>query len=275
VLPPPSPGGRRVANYEALAGVATANPGRFGFLGGGATLNPMIQQVRADDRVSPDLRTKLETTARAIVQAGGVGFGELAALHLSFVEHHPFEEIAPDHPAFLLLADLAAGHNVPLDLHMEAVPADMPIPDGFMQPPNPSRLRANIPGFERLLSHNPRTRIVWEHIGWDNTGQMTVTLLRRLLEAHPNLYLQIKIAPRWGVSQNRPIDDRGKIRPEWADLIRAFPDRFIIGSDTFYGGPPPVVDQYLTGVSTLLAQLPDDLARKIGIENAARLYTLK
>ena len=32
--------------------------------------------------------------------------------------------LPPDHPLYLLLADIAAQHGVPIDLHMEAVPAD-------------------------------------------------------------------------------------------------------------------------------------------------------
>jgi hypothetical protein len=43
-----------------------------------------------------------------------------------------------------MLADIAAEHGVPIDLHMEAVPEDMALPAGLKSPPNPPQLHANI-----------------------------------------------------------------------------------------------------------------------------------
>ena len=101
----------------------------------------------------------------------------------------------PDHPLYLLLADLAAEHNVPIDIHMEAVPQDMPLPPDLKSPPNAARLHANIAAFERFLAHNPRAKVIWAHLGSDFTGFRTVELDRRLLQTHPNLYMEIKTDP--------------------------------------------------------------------------------
>ena len=99
-----------------------------------------------------------------------------------------FESTPPDHPLFLVLADIAADNDMPIDLHMEAVPQDMPTPPRFaLRGPNPSNLKENISALERLLDHNPRPRIIWAHAGWDNTGERTVRLMRSLLAKHPNL----------------------------------------------------------------------------------------
>ncbi len=90
-------------------------------------------------------------------------------------------EYAPaDHPLMLLLADIAAGHNVPIDLHMEAVPQDMTSPEN-LKAPNPPRLHGNFAPLERLLSHNPRANLIWAHAGQDNTGYRTPELMRALL----------------------------------------------------------------------------------------------
>ena len=56
-----------------------------------------------------------------------------------------------------------------------------------------------------------------------------------------------------------------------------FPDRFMIGADDFIGfpntqrqvGAPSFEDTW-----SLVPQLPEDLRRKVGSENAARLYHL-
>ena len=55
---------------------------------------------------------------------GAAGFGEMAAEHFS--GGTPYQFAPPDHPLFLLLADIAARHDVPIDQHMNAVPRDGP-----------------------------------------------------------------------------------------------------------------------------------------------------
>lgn len=277
IMPPPFPPdhpGRY--DYEDLAQTTKKNPERFPFLGGGGSLNPMVQEAVRSGNVTPDIQRKFEERAIEIVRDGAVGFGEMTAAHLSFAPWHPYEAAPPDHLLFLLLADIAARHDVPIDLHMEAVPHDMPLPARFNSPPNPRTLRENLRAFERLLSHNRKARIVWAHAGWDNTGYLTVSLMRRLLETHPNLYMSVKI-DRLSLPQNRPLDENGGIRPEWVDLIRSFPDRFLIGSDQFYGIPglTPKRPPSSRGPRAFMNQLPQDLARKVGYENAIRIYRLE
>src|SRR5262249_49498476 len=154
--------------------------GRFAFIAGGESLNPMIQGTDPS-KVTPETIRQLEQEADAIVKAGAVGFGELAAEHFSSGRgNHPYESVSPDHPLLLALADTAAKTGLPIDLHMEAVPEDMPFPRR-RGPPNPDYVRANIPAFERLLAHNANAHIIWDHAGWDLTGERTVLLMRSLL----------------------------------------------------------------------------------------------
>ncbi|MGH7775381.1 MAG: amidohydrolase family protein [Candidatus Binatia bacterium] len=276
IMPPPALREQR-NDYEELADIAKKNPNRFAFLSGGRSLNPMIQESVRAGNVTPEIRRRFEERAEEIVTAGAVGFGEMTAFHLSFRQGHPFEEAPPDHPLFILLAEIAARHDIVIDLHMEAVVQDMALPDRFSSPPNPKILRENMTAFKRLLSQNPKTRLVWAHVGWDNTGQMTVALVRSLLETHPNLTMSIKIRqlpPGQSISHNSPLDEHEKIRPAWLELIRSFPDRFVIGTDSFYGMPLQA-ELVSRGPLSLLGQLPGDLARKIGYENAVKIYRLK
>jgi predicted TIM-barrel fold metal-dependent hydrolase len=148
----------------------------------------------------------------------------------------------------------------------------MPLPGRFRSPPNPQHLTENIRGFERLLAHNRMARVVWAHVGWDNTGDATVELYDRLLAEHPNLYLQLK-AYRDSNSENMILAD-GRIKPEWMRLIESHPDRFVLGSDNFYGIPDktrPFPDSSM-GSRMILRDLSPELARKVGVENARRMY---
>ena len=200
----------------------------------------------------------------------------MTAEHLALGPGHPYESAPPDHPLFLLLSDIAARHGVPVDMHMEAVPEDMPLPEGrrLSSPPNPKTLRANIPAFERLLSHNRNTRILWDHVGWCNTGRRTPQLCTELLGRHPNLYMSFKIGPD-SVPENRPLAVGRAVKPEWIELLRAYPDRFVIGTDMFYMAPGarhrpgPRTTQ---GIELLISLLPQDLLHKVACENAVRIF---
>jgi len=253
---------------EILLAEVKKHPGKLAITGGGGSLNSMIIQSAVTGDAGPEVRKKFKERADELLREGVVGFGEMTAEHFS--GYTPYQYAPIDHPLFLLLADIAAEHKVPIDLHMEAVPWDMALPEGQKSPPNASRLHANIAAFERLLSHNPRAKIIWAHLGSDFTGFRTVDLDRRLLLAHPNLYMEIKADP---VSPgfNYPLDADGKIKPEWLKLFAEFPDRFVIGSDQHYPLPKGE-DRRWQEVILLFNQLPAEVHKKIGTENVAAIY---
>lgn len=75
------------------------------------------------------------------------------------------------------------------------------------------------------------------------------------------------------------------LNPEWLSVLKEFPDRFVMGGDQFLlsaamsGGPGA---EFATSApiqrrlqALLLSRLPPELARKIGYENAGRLYKFK
>jgi predicted TIM-barrel fold metal-dependent hydrolase len=253
-------------------------PDRFRMLAGGGTLNVMIQQAFVDGEVSTQAREKFEKTAEELLEKGALGFGEMTAEHLSMNPQHPYIAAPPDHPLFLLLADIAAKHNVPIDIHMEAIPQDMPLPRRLRQMANnPEILSANISAFERLLDHNPEAKIIWVHAGWDNTGYRTTQLSDRLLQDHPNLYMSIRVVPK--NIPSRPIDEDGRIKTDWLNLVIKYQDRFLIGSDEFFM-PHTRGEGHASGGSTeetisFLSQLPFDVAQKVGYENAIQLFRIK
>jgi len=277
--PPLPPGHPRPQDYRALLGVARKFPGRFLVLAGGATLNPIIQEAGQQNDIEPALRDRFRETAETLVAEGAAGFGELTALHFSFNSTHPFEMVRPDHPLFLLLSDVAGRHGVPIDLHMEAVAEDMAVPRELRDrsASNPARIPENITAFERLLDHNRKAAIIWQHAGWDNTGSRSVQLMRRLLNDHPNLFLALKMSPLSVFKQHDPVQRGAGLRPEWRALIASHPDRFVLGSDYFAPAPgfnrrrPPNLQPALR----IIELLPPALKRKVAYENARRLYRLR
>ena len=255
---------------EILLPAVKVRADKLAVLGGGGSLNALIQQSAHSGDAGPEIQRKFKERAEELLRLGAVGFGELTAEH--FQGATPYQSAPADHPLFLLLADIAAEHGVPIDLHMEAVPQTMPLPAPLKSPPNPPQLRANIAAFERLLAHNPHARIIWAHAGWDNTGHRTPALCRRLLQAHPNLYMDVKIDPL-NPGKNSPLANgvTGAIKPEWLQLFRDFPDRFVVGTDQHYPEPPRGPQRW-EAIVVMLNQLPADLQKKIGMENATWLF---
>lgn len=280
VMSPPRP--RENFDIESLAHIAKNYSPRIVMLGGGGTLNPMLQEAGKSLEVPEEVRRRFEETAQRIIASGAKGFGEITAHHVSLAPSHGYESVPADHPLLLRLADIAAQHDVPIDLHFDPVSADVEKPSNLSSPRNPVMLRENLGGFQRLLAHNRKAKIVWAHAGTDPVGYFTPKLVRELLGLHSNLALSIRPTgpfPGAMVPPGRAIND------EWVSVLRDFPDRFVIGSDNFvvatrYTGPdaPRIFAQRAEiqrrGIRRLLSHLPVDLARRIGYENAERIYRL-
>ena len=244
VMPPPQYQRQAGAyDYKILLPAIEASGGRLFLVAGGGSLNPLIVNT-PPNKVTLLRKKAFEKKANEIIKAGAVAFGEMTALHVCMNQRHQYMEAPPDHPLFLLLADIAAKRGIPIDLHMEAVLEKMSTPERLLEAcsKNPRTLPPTIPGLERLLKHNINAKIVWQHTGWDNTGQMTPELLDRLLHDHPNLFLSIRVLSLQqnrleGFKRNTITDPRGRLRPEWEKLFMDHPDRFMVGSDVFVGEP--------------------------------------
>ncbi len=284
LMPPPLPRDQGPMYYdiEDLQFAAIQAPGRVSLLGG-SSLNVMIHAVAPQD-VTDAMKTAFAARVKAILDQGAVGLGEIAIHHVSIPAmgpQHAYELIAADHPLLLLLADLAAERDVPIDLHMDLVSEDMPLPS-FLRPNplNPDTLPANAQAFKRLLRHNPKTRFVWSHVGFEPLLTRSPDVVRAWLQEFPKLYMSFRVN-RGTPNPAAALLPDGRLKPTWASLINAFPDRFLLGSDSFYdasgvarGGSEPGSSQGLRGLRALVNSLPPAVAEAVASGNAIRLYKL-
>jgi hypothetical protein len=112
-----------------------------------------------------------------------------------------------------------------------------------------------------LFAHNPKAKIIWAHTGFFTPAAR----VKELLDHYPTLWGELSY--RSGITQGG-----GQISAEWRDLFARYSDRFLLGSDTW-------INERWFGYDTLwkeyrgwLAQIPPDQARRIGAENAERLF---
>jgi hypothetical protein len=293
VFPPPFAASKFAFDYTDYVPHLRRHAGRFGFLAGGGILNPLLHEFREPASVTPGVKSRFTDLAKRMLDAGAVGFGEIAVLHFSLVPNHPFEEVVSTHPLLFALVEVAAANDAVIDLHMDPiVGTSMTLPAGLKSPPNPRTLQGNVAGLETLLAHDRKARIAWAHGGSDFTGNMTPALVGGLMDRHPNLFMSLRPIPLkmlksnpFGLQiKNSLLTPRG-IDPAWLKLLQRHSDRFVMGADAFFLSPTVPSDSPLThlgsgndgrigAASRALSAMPPALARKIGTENAVRLYRL-
>jgi hypothetical protein len=59
----------------------------------------------------------------------------------------------------------------------------------------------------------------------------------------------------------------GKLAPEWREAFLEFPDRFMLGTDTFVPERWHYIPEHAVWARAWLAELPPDVAERIGYKN--------
>jgi hypothetical protein len=112
-----------------------------------------------------------------------------------------------------------------------------------------------------LHKHNAKAKIIWAHTGF-STAPARVA---EVLADYPALMAELSY--RGGI-----VDGAGKLSPDWVQLFAKYPDRFLLGSDTWIPERWTSYDSIMAGYRGWLAQLPQDQARRIAHGNAERLF---
>jgi predicted TIM-barrel fold metal-dependent hydrolase len=158
------------------------------------------------------------------------------------------------------LLDLAAEFDVPVMIHTE-----LSRPDFMLS----------------ACRQFPETRIIWAHSG----AILEPADVEAVLAECSNVWGGLGARDPWRFVNNPLTGEGGKLLPGWKALMLKYPDRFMLGSDPVW--PVDQLDRWDQGDSgwqelprfwgfhrDWLAQLPADVARKIGCENAAGLFRM-
>ena len=114
-------------------------------------------------------------------------------------------------------------------------------------------------------SKGQKVRLIWAHTG---IGGAPVARVDQLLARYPLLMGELSYRP--GLTC-----EGGKLCPEWRALLLKYPNRFMIGSDTWVNQRWQYYDELMKGYRAWLGDLPADAARKIAWDNGASLFVVK
>jgi hypothetical protein len=115
---------------------------------------------------------------------------------------------------------------------------------------------------EILMRHNPQARIIWAHTGFGLPAERVSAMLAK----YPKLWGELSY--RSGIT-----DGSGKLTAEWRALFERYPDRFLLGSDTWVPERWASYGEIIAGYRGWLDQLPAKVAAQIANGNARALFT--
>jgi hypothetical protein len=115
---------------------------------------------------------------------------------------------------------------------------------------------------DRLLRHAPGARLIWAHTG---IGGAPVARVRALLARYPALMGELSYRP--GLTEAD-----GHLSAEWKALIGEFPDRFMVGSDTWINARWGDYENLMRAARVWLGDLPPAVAQRVAWGNAAALF---
>ncbi|WP_249144692.1 amidohydrolase family protein [Bradyrhizobium lablabi] len=115
-----------------------------------------------------------------------------------------------------------------------------------------------------LMRHNPRARIIWAHTGFGLATESVAAMLSK----YPKLWGELSY--RSGI-----VDGAGALTAEWRALFERYPDRFLLGSDTWIPERWASYSEIMAGYRAWLDQLPPDIAARIAYRNARTMFAAR
>jgi hypothetical protein len=154
------------------------------------------------------------------------------------------------------------------EYHVSGEDADLPVVRRVVQLARERKLalhsHSDADAVERQFRQDPQARILWAHSGFDTPANV-----RAMLRRHRNLWCDLAFR-----SDHAHVDgQRGKVEPAWRDAFLEFPDRFLVGTDTFTPERWFYVGEHARWSRLWLADLPREVAEAIAWRNGDRLFS--
>ena len=149
------------------------------------------------------------------------------------------------------------------EFHLYGADAELPVPRRLIALPKQHQLllhaHSDADAVERIFQQYPQARVLWAHAGFERPEAVAA-----LLRKHKNLWADLAFRSEHGGA--------GQVPPEWRALFDEFPDRFMVGTDTYTPERWFYVNEHASWSRAWLATLPPPLAERIAWKNAEALF---
>ncbi|MEZ5739741.1 MAG: hypothetical protein R3E68_09995 [Burkholderiaceae bacterium] len=143
------------------------------------------------------------------------------------------------------------------EYHVYGADADLPVVRWVVQLAREHRLflhsHSDADAIERQFAQDPHARILWAHSGFDSPDKV-----RDMLRRYPGLWADLAFRSDQASA--------GKVDPQWREAFLEFPDRFLVGTDTFTPERWHYVLEHARWTREWLADLPDEGRRTDRLE---------
>jgi predicted TIM-barrel fold metal-dependent hydrolase len=112
---------------------------------------------------------------------------------------------------------------------------------------------------ERLFRQWPQARILWAHAGFERPERVA-----ELLKKHRNLWCDLAFRTDHASS--------GKVDAAWRAAFLQFPDRFMVGTDSYTPERWHYIPGHADWSRQWLADLPKDVAERIAWKNGEQVF---
>ncbi len=148
------------------------------------------------------------------------------------------------------------------EFHVNGPDADLPVMRRMVELAKANGLflhvHSDADAVVRIFAQDPNARVLWAHAGFDEADG-----IRTLLQDYSNLWCDLAFRYEHAVGS--------ELDPVWRQLFLDFPDRFMVGTDTYTPERWHEVVAHAKWSRGWLATLPADVAERIAYRNAEDL----
>lgn len=149
------------------------------------------------------------------------------------------------------------------EYHVYGADADLPVVRRVVELAREYKLflhsHSDADAIERQFRQDPNARILWAHAGFDPPERV-----REMLRKHKNLWCDLAFRSEHASG--------GKVDAGWRAAFLEFPDRFMVGTDTFTPERWHFVVEHANWSRQWLADLPPEVAERIAWKNGDALF---
>ena len=149
------------------------------------------------------------------------------------------------------------------EFHLNGAEADLPIPRRIVELAKRHGLflqaHSDAEAVERFFKQDSGARVLWAHAGF-----ASAETVRDMMRKYKGLWADLALRTEVGSG--------GRVDPQWRAVFMEFPDRFMVGTDTWTPGRWQDIVGHAAFSRAWLADLPADLAERIAWKNAEALF---